>query len=260
MSAFSEGYDSFIKSSSNWLGSNHGTIYVRSVEHEINDFEQKVNQFSGSGTQTDKLKGDLAEFWHSGTHNIDAAVKGVKARTHVNRSHDFASPDISSNFGNDYGLKYYKDGASSAKAQSTSLFQRYMEYKAKTKSDISFSDFLKQRNISEDEVLKHDPIYQGQNRIIPKDQWEEAIEFLKRKIAEEENKRPELVKQYQDTLNFLEIKIKSSQGSESIALTEADARKLAELAKKGEFDPKEYGFTTEELIKFKYRASCKTLN
>jgi hypothetical protein len=251
MSSFSEGYQNFIKSSSGH-GSFQGAGYVKTVEAEINKLKENINNFSGFGTASDKLKGDVAEFWHSGTHNIDAAVKDVKARTIVDRNNEFASPDISSNFGKNFGLKYYKDGVASAKAQSTSYFQKYMEYKAKTNSDISFSDFLKQRNISENDVLLHDPIYHGQIRIIPKDQFEAAAEFLKRKIAEETNKRPELVKQYQETLKMLETKIKSNQGSESIALTEKEAYKLADLAKKGEFDPAKYGLTTEELIKFKY--------
>jgi predicted transcriptional regulator len=251
MSSFSDGYQNFIKSSPGY-GSVKGAEYVKTVEAGINKLKEDINQFNGFGTASDKLKGDVAEFWHSGTHNIDAAVKDVKARTSVDRNNTFASSDISSNFNKKFGVKYYKDGVSSAKAQSTSYFQRYMEYKAETNSNISFSDFLKQRNISENDVLMHDPIYHGQIRIIPKEQLEAAQEFLKRKIAEETNTRPELVKKYQETLEMLEIKIKSNQGSESIALTEKEARKLAELAKKGEFDPAEYGLTTEELIKFKY--------
>jgi hypothetical protein len=252
MKEFYDGFENYIKSSTIYISSKHILKYVSSVECSIKELEDNINQFMNYGTSVNSLKGDIAEFWHSGTHNIDAAVKDSKARTYVNRRHDFASPDISSNFGNDYSLKYYKNGASSANEQSTSYFQRYMEYKAKTNSNISFSEYLKQRNIPENDVLMHDPIYHGQIRIIPKDQLEVAKEFLKRKIAEESIKRPELLKKYHETLEMLEIKIKSNQGSESIALTEKDARKLAELAKNGEFDPADYGLTTEELIKYKY--------
>jgi hypothetical protein len=246
-----EGYKIFQNSSSGY-GAFQSETYIRNVEKEIEDLKNSINQFEGFMTPNDKLKGDLAEFWHSGTHNIDAAVKGAKERTWVYRSHEFASPDILSTSGKKYGVKYYKNGSSSAKAQSMSYFERYMEYKAQTRSEISFSDFLRQRGISENDVLLHDPIYQGQVRIIPKEQLEAATDFLKKKIAEEASKRPELVKKYSETLNMLEIKIKSGKGSESIPLTEAEARKLAELAKKGDFDPVKYGFTIEELIKFEY--------
>jgi hypothetical protein len=251
MNPFESGYENYIKSSSG-TGASYAVSYVHSIELEINKLKTDMNNFRGFETANDKLKGDIAEFWHSGTHNIDAALKDVKARTFVNRSHDFASPDISSNYGKDYGLKYYKDGASSAKAQSTNYFQRYMEYKAQTHSDTSFSDFLKQRNINENEVLMFDPIYNGQVRIIPKDQLEAATNFLKRKIAEETASHPELVKQYQDTLSMLDTKISGNHGSQSIELTEAESRAMAALAKKGEFNPAKYGLSTKELISLNY--------
>lgn len=252
MISFERGYENFQKTSSGIGGAIQSDSYVHKVEESIENLEHDINKFIGYKTNTAQLKGDVAEFWHSGTHNIDASIKNIDAKTTVNRSNEFASPDISSNFGETYGSKYYNSGTSSAMAQSTSYFQRYMEYKAKTQSEINFSEFLIERNISENDVLKHDSIYQGQVRIIPVDQLETATEFLKRKIAEEFSKRPELVNKYQDTLDMLDTKIRSGKGSESIPLTEAEASKLAGLAKEGRFDTKDWGLSTEELIKMEH--------
>ena len=64
------------------------------------------------------------------TFNIDAVLKGSSSRTFVDRSNDFGSVDISSNFGKDFGLKAYSSGEASAGAQSVSIFQRFKEYQA----------------------------------------------------------------------------------------------------------------------------------
>ena len=123
------------------------------------------------------LKGDAAEFWHAGTFNIDAALKDSQHRAFVDRSHDFASTDISTNFGDRYGLKYYIDARASAKAQSVSIFQRYKEYQGKGGSD-SLEKFLSDRGYSEADTILSDPIYAGQIRIIPRDQLEDAVAVL----------------------------------------------------------------------------------
>ena len=46
--------------------------------------------------------------------------------------------------------------------------------------------------------------------------------------------------------------MKSSDGAESIPLTEAEAKELAKLAKEGGFDPAKWGLTAEELMEYRY--------
>lgn len=248
MRSFKDGYDNFIASSSG-LGVIHGGQYVTTVVDNISELEKNINNFAGKQTDVNFLKGNVAEFWHSGTHNIDAAVKGVSSRTDVLESTDFGSVDVVSNFGKNFGMKYYKDGASSAKAQASSYFERYMKDK---KPGQSFGEFLSERGIQESDVLKHEAIYSGQVRVIPEDQLQEAIKFLEGKIAKEANTRPELVVKYKETLDLLTDKIKSNEGSESIPLTDAESRALAKIAKDGDFKAEDYNLTTEELIEFKY--------
>ena len=256
MSSFKDGFNYFEKTAPTYSGSISGFNYIESIESQIDKLNTDINSFHGYNTPIEQLKGDIFEFWHSGTHNIDAALKGVKARTFVDRSHNFASPDITSNYGESYGLKNYSTGVVSAKAQAISYFEKYNKYKGdamrENKPYQTFEEFLESRGISQSDVCLHDPIYQGQIRIIPKDEMEEAIGFLERKINEESIKRPELVNRYQETLDMLRDRIRSDEGSESILISSAENRTIARAAKEGEFDASDYGLTVTELMKYKY--------
>ena len=84
--------------------------------------------------------------------------------------------------------------------------------------------------------------------MVPSDQIEKLRQLLKEKIATESARRPELAERYQDTLDKLTDRVRDSEGNESIPLSNDDAKEIAELAKEGDFDPAEYGITTEELV------------
>src|SRR5690606_18198246 len=102
---FTKGYNNFVKNSSAQISSAEGSSYILEVESEISSFANTMNTvFKGHGTPVGALKGDAAEFWHSGTFNINAKLKGSHFRTNVDRSHNFASADITSNFDKKFGL------------------------------------------------------------------------------------------------------------------------------------------------------------
>lgn len=255
MTAFEEGYAFFQKQAGTQIAGFEGSEYVGQVKEEIDKLLADLNAFDSFKTEPDMLKGDIAEFWHADTFNIHAAARGTANRTFVDRSHDFASADISSNFGKTFGLKYYKDGAASAQQQAKSVFERYHEYRAAGGKD-TLDLFLEKRGYSDDSVL-HDPIYNGQVRVIPKDQLESACEWLRRKIATESSNRPEQVARYRDTLNMLTDRLKDGQGTESIPLSESEAKALAALAKKGDITAeqlKELGVSADQVIRFEYLA------
>ena len=67
-------------------------------------------------------------------------------------------------------------------------------------------------------------------------------------MPEEESKRPEQVERYRETLKLLKDRISDNQGNESIPLSEADAKKLAQLAKEGKINPEDWGLTTVEAL------------
>ena len=249
MEGFKEGYEFFQKHAGNFAGHTAGVHYLDSVESEIKKLVNNLNEFEYNGARIDTLKGDVAEFWHAGTFNINAAINSSKNRVQVDRSHDFGSADITGiNFDAEFGLKYYKDGTASAIQQSKSILNRFSEYKSQGGKD-SLDLYLEKRGYSADTVLS-DPVYSGQYRVIPSDQLEEAIMFLKRKIQEESSKRTDQVHRYEETLKLLSDKVKDNEGNESITLSEQEARELATLSKEGGVNPEDLHLTTEELIKY----------
>lgn len=250
---FQDGYKAGCSTIGSVVASNDAHEYIETIQQEIDNLTNNLNAFNGYHTDANKLKGDVGEFWHSGTYNIRAAVEKTKLRTTVDRSHDFGSPDITRNDGVKYGLKYYSTGEESAAAQAKSFFERYREYIAKSgRNDLTFDEYLNEKKISPDTVLQHDPIYSGQVRIIPADQYEAAVGFLKRRIAKESVTRPELAAKYQDVLDNLATKIQSEHGVASYELTKEGAEQLAKLAKEGKVDLESYGISLEELIDFKH--------
>lgn len=249
---FFEGYNFFEKNIGTQLGANATNVYVNNVYTEILKLMKNLNDFKGFQTGINQLKGNIAEFWHSGTFNINAVARGSTNRTFVLQSNEFGSVDIGSNFGNDYGLKYYKTGVDSANQQAKSIFEKFKEYQTHGGKD-DLNKFLSDRGFSDEDI--NSAIYSGQYRIIPKEQLEGAIKFLEQKIAKESITRPELVEKYSETLKMLKIKIKDSEGTESIPLSTDDAKKIAGLSKEGlitEEELKKLGVSTEDIIKFEY--------
>ena len=255
MTAFEEGYAFFEKQAGIQVSVYEGGGYVAQVDAEIARLIADLNAFDGYKTGADKLKGDIAEFWHADTFNIDAVAGGSEHRAYVDRSHEFASADISGNFGKLFGLKYYKDGAESAKQQAKSVFERFKNYRSAGGKD-TLEVFLEKRGFSDDSVL-HDPIYAGQIRIIPKDQLEAACEWLQQKIAKESVIRPDQVARYKETLAMLSDRLMDGRGTESVPLTEEDAKALAILAKEGDISAEELkllGVSADQMIQFEYLA------
>ena len=249
MKGFSEGYDFFVNHIGGVYAGQQAGDYVDRINAEIKKLTENLNSMKGFNTPIDQLKGNAAEYWHAGTFNINAAVNDSANRATVLGSNEFGSVNVATSWGDNYGLKYYKTGVDSAKQQAKSVFEKYNEYQHNGGRD-TFEKFLADRGYSDDSV-KHDPIYSGQFRLIPSEQVEEAAKWLEKKIASNSNTRPEQVKRYQETLDFLRSKIEDNKGNHSIELTTEDSKKLARLAEDGEFDPSKFGLTTEELVGFR---------
>lgn len=253
MKGFNEGYDYFQKS----VGAITASFdtydfmvdrksYVKNVQDQIDLLEKEINAFKGYNTDTKSLKGFVAEVWHADTFNVNAATNHSDHRAFVLNSNDYASVDIGTNFRNNYGLKYYQNGEMSAKAQAISVFQKFKEYQGHGGKDDLYK-YLQDRHYDGDAML-NDPLYRGQIRIIPHDQFEDAVKYLHRMIATEQARRPENVARYQETLKMLETKIKDDQGHESIVLTKDEAEKLAKFAKEGNFKAEDYNISAPDLL------------
>jgi hypothetical protein len=246
MSAFADGYQAFANSAGVNMSAFGGDSYVGTVESAIDELTSNLNQFKGDNTDIQQLKGAIAEFWQAGTFNVDAAIKGDSSRIIVPRSNGLGSADLESTWGDEIGLKYYCSGEESARQQAKSLWLRYKEYSSRSKQPLSYEDYVKDLlNID-----KNSPLYSGQIRLIPTDQLEEAKKWLQRQIMTETARRPEEVARYEETLKLITDRIRNSNGTESIPLTEAESKEIARQAKEAGFDPIKNGLTPEELIKW----------
>ncbi len=246
-----------------------GQVYVDAVAAAIDQLEANVNarvfQYRNSENIA-SLGGFAAEEWHAGTFNIDAIAKGIKNFANTDKSNALGSVDVSTGSGIDASLKYYKTGADSARAQSSirlteqaqKLMQQYAEFREKTGSNLSFDDWLKTEVNFDSSPDLYWELYQSQVRLIPSDQIDDAVEFLKKAIAKESVKettgRQAVAKSYRDTLENLSDRLKAADGTESIPLTKEEAEAIAKAGKEGNFKPSEFGVKTSTTIKGSYIA------
>lgn len=219
MNSFEEGYRYYEENAGDLFGTLAGSNYVNAVQKSIDELIKNLNQFEGKYTAASQLKGDIAEYWHADTFNINSAASGSINRATVLRSHEYGSVDITTNFGKEYGLKTYGTAKASANAQ------------------VGYGQ------------------YAGQVRIVPTDQLDEAIKYLERKIAKESINRPDVAANCREALSVLTDRIDDGNGVQSAALTVKQAEYLAKMAKEGKIDEKTLellGISTNKIINSDY--------
>ena len=121
-----EGYEEATKNAGTQYGGQMADQYVSRVNEAIDKLNDDLNAFEGFKTGDGQLQGNVAEYWHGDSFNINAVINESSDRANVPGSHGLGSADIK--VGDiEYGLKYYKDAIASAKAQSESYFQRFFK-------------------------------------------------------------------------------------------------------------------------------------
>lgn len=232
VNAFEEGYyffrDYCLIDFAAKAGQNYGDIrleYIDRIRQEIQNLEDSVNAFKGFETSVEQLKGNVAEVYHAGTFNINAAIKGSLHRANVLNSHELASVDIETNFNVNYGVKYYGSAKATARQQLKS-WEQVLHQAIKNKNYKAILEFFES---GEHDI--HESIYSGQLRLVPADQFKKITEILQRAIATESVRRPDLVSNIQETLDALTDRIKDNQGVESYPLSVKEAEHLARLGK-----------------------------
>lgn len=247
-SSFQDGYSFFEKNIGVADGAHGASRYVSGVEDEIDSFAKELNDFRTSHVGVGQLQGNVAEYWHAHTFNIEAKAAESSHHADVLGSHGLGSVDIQTNFGEEYSLKYYASGRLSGLKQATTVYERFKE------SGMDFlEDFLNKKKLEgKDPNLS---LYQGQGRIVPSDQLSEAAEYLKKRYNKEAYNRPEQAAKYQETLEQLDDRIRDGEGIESHPLSRMDSEKLTVEAQKGNVDAeclKRYGVSLEEIVKCEY--------
>lgn len=231
--------------------------YLNDIQVEIDKLTEAINAFKGNNNP--QLKGYIAEVWHTYTFNINAAANRSTERASMVNSNKLGSVDVSTSWGEDYSLKYYKDGASSAMAQGHPLewaYQRYI-HSLKDKSTIpNRRDFLSMNGIDPNTDMMLG-MYEGQARLIPADQIKDAIAALDKQISKELNNlnnpdREQIAKILQDVRSKLTDHLSSPAGDQSMPLTENMAKELAKLGKEGKFDPRRYDITIAKQADIKH--------
>lgn len=238
-----------------------GQKYVNDVADAINNLENNINKRVNPNNSFKIEKGPAAEEWHGGTYNVDAVAKGSENRAVVNDSHEFASSDITVD-DRAFSLKNYGTAEESAKQQAQNYIQRYQKYVNETSSEnpMTMGEWLDNNHIdlkTESPEL-YNAIYEGQLRIVPADQYEDAIDFLSKAIAKEQSKaganRSRVADADLETLEHLTDRIKTADGAESIPLTKEESEALTKAAQEGDLDISKFGVTLDSSITAKYIA------
>lgn len=239
-----EGYEFFLLHSATSQASKHYiSDWIEPITREINSTVDSLTSFEGSKKTIETLSGDIMEFFHAGTANIDAASKGLTADFSVPRSTDFGSPDIiRKSTGEAWQVKYYRNGVESAKAQTIT----YKEAANNPSASTGAQEVLKKGIVNE-----NDSVYAEMGRLVPKGHLEEGKEFVTRRMAKNEGTRPELVKKDELFLKHGTEQITTSDGVKSTPINRSDAKTMAEDIRNGDFDPKEWGLSLKQWIHLK---------
>ena len=102
-----------------------GDAFVASVQEELMKLEQELNaeSFARKNMGTAQLAGNLAEIFHAGTFNVNAALNESTNRAERLGENGFASDDIRLSSGEAYSSKYIKTAKASADAQKTNVLE-----------------------------------------------------------------------------------------------------------------------------------------
>jgi len=237
MSSFSEGYTAFAKSAGANLAAFQGSDYIESVERAIAELADSINN---PGRKIDKasvdsVKGFMAEKWHAGTHNVDAAAKGVRARAYA--PDDNGLVDIHTSWGGKYQSKVNANPRGSV----NELLRTEQGHFLRNHKGAEYKGDAPNRLY-----------YEGQSGLIASDKMEESKKILERGINENRQTRPEVAENEQKVLEELTDKITGPKGSESMPLSEPEAKLLAQHAKDENFDPAEWEITPAQRIEWKH--------
>ena len=259
LSKFEEGWDYSVE----FLGAQYSAVmsseYIASVEADITTLKTDMNTSAGTARGTAQEAGFLAEKWVTDTFNINSTASGSSHRAETVGSNKFGSVDVATDYGENASLKYYQDANTSASAQAKTVLKSYKEYCANTlkENPQTLAEYMDERGYdpnSQSDLLAS--VYEGQTRIIPADQLNEATQYLQGRIDKlstiEGSVAEGRTQSYQETLNSLKDRLKAPDGTESTPLTREEAQAIAELSKEGKFKPEDFGITVSSVLSPKY--------
>ena len=208
------------------LGAHMGMEYVKTVDAAIKQLEENINNHQYRNLGINQLQGYMLEEYSAGTFNVDAVASGSSYRAEVLHSTEKDSVDVllrhNGQESGAYSAKSYADGAKSAVEQ------------ARLNLDT--------RQAS----------YQGQGRLVPADQLQDAQAEAHRQALRNQEIRPEVSEAYAETEHKLTDTIKTDDGTTSRTATRRDLEQIAKESKQQIFNASEHGVTTESAIQTEY--------
>lgn len=241
MTGVREGYEFFLQHAPGIVVGDATEDWIAVISEQLQYTIDNLESFEGSAKGIDFLSGDLMEFYHAGTANVDAAVKGLEADFFVPRTTEFGSPDIVRlSTGEQWQVKY------GATAELSAKYQVITYGEAARKGSVHAAKLLESGAVSE-----HDSVYYGMGQIIPEGQLPDAKTYIKHRMEGNAVKRPELVARDQHFLEHGAERIETSDGVRSSTLNRAGSKEMAVDVRDGNFNPEKYGLTIEQWVKFK---------
>ena len=236
--------------------------YVSNVADKITELKVNMNSVAGTARNKAQEAGFVAEKWTAGTFNINAAAHESPYSASTPNSNELGSADVVTNYGESASLKYYKSASASASAQAKTLLQKYKEYCGSAGNDssnppMSLKEYMDKHGYSsEDQGALLSSVYEGQTRIIPTEQLQEAADYLNGRIdklsAIEGEAASDRTRSYQETLAHLRDRLHAPDGTESVPISKEDAQAIAELSETGDFKPEDFNITLSKVIEPKY--------
>lgn len=243
---FKNGYEFYVRAAGAQLAALAESARLEAINNEIEKLNSAIEKLSTNKT-IETLSGDMAELLHASTFNIDAILNDSTNRARALRINTFASPDVVLDSGEAFQIKYYADGAKSARAQAASL----EEASRNPRTSAGATRMLASKG-----APASTPIYDGMGRLIPDDQLADADIFLSRKIAAESAVRPDEVKRYSDTRVRLTSTVSDKHGISSKRLSREESKRIAKELKEDALDLRDHGISTDQLIKAKHIAKA----
>lgn len=239
---FVEGFEYFAQNAGAQIAANGSAERIVLAEEEIAALAEAI-EVLGTNKSVDFLSGDIAEYLLAHTFNIDAILSESENRATVPRVTSFASPDIVLNTGEEFQVKFYADGAKSARAQSVTY--REASNNPSTKAGAAHV-------IAQGDVDPNSPIYKGMGRVIPKDQKADAELFLDRKAAKESVTRKSNARRYVETKENLTEVVEDRRGVASKSFSREESKQIAREAKEGNLNLEDYGISMDQMIKARH--------
>lgn len=214
MTAFRRDYRNAIDNFGGGLAGQQLDAYVERIEHALDDVVRRMGNLAGSQKNIHYAKGDVAEPWHVGTFNVDAARRGLDGSATAPRDASPIDVSLRGSSVEHAQLKYFRSPEETAKAISHPKY-----------SDLD-------------------------QKVVPAGQLDGIREAAARLAARNAQSRPELADSYAHTAKTAADRLRMD-GAESRPLSERDARELVkQLRQKQDVDREQFGLTPQQVIQW----------